>query len=141
MVILETVRAKLATPNLDSERFDELVDETDIMEVIFTIFRRDDGIELASVAKSKALNLCVNLLMGSSSTVQEVMEPKYGVLAQVERVLVRGDSYDQLENSLWFLGNALGEKCSRLTGQILSETQIMTNLQMLCDGDSLNLDA
>ena len=135
------MRAKLATPNLDSERFDELVDETDIMEVIFTIFRRDDGVELASMAKSKALNLCVNLLMGSSSTVREVMEPKYGVLAQVERVLVRGDSYDQLENSLWFLGNALGEKRSRLTGQILTETQIMTNLQMLCDGDSLNLDA
>jgi len=35
---------------------------------------------LMPTLKGKALNLCVNLCMGSQPTVQELFEPKYGVL-------------------------------------------------------------
>lgn len=140
-MILETVRSKLASPNLEAASFDQLANETDIMNVIFTVFRRDDSTEWASAAKNKAINLCINLLMGSESTVKEVLEPKYGVLAQVERILIRCDSYDLFENCLWLLANALGEKCPILSSRILAETQIMTTLQMLSDGESVNLDA
>ena len=81
IVIFETIRKNLATPDLPATEFDNVVNITDILRAISLIFRKEDMVNgLMPTLKGKALNLCVNLCMGSQPTVQELFEPKYGVL-------------------------------------------------------------
>ena len=75
LALLESVRSLLAHPGLQAEAFDIVSEETDILSVISVVLRRSDSYEQDFVAlmKNKALNICVNLLMGSDSTVKDVL--------------------------------------------------------------------
>ena len=50
-----------------------------------------------------------------------MLEPKYGVLAQLNRVLEKPDSLSQLENCLWLIANVIGESAD-LCKLVLSST-------------------
>ena len=62
---------------------DQVVTETNILTVAASVFIMEDGTEAVQTMKSKALNICANLAMASTETIQEMMQPKYGIMAQV----------------------------------------------------------
>ena len=80
-MLFETIRASLSMPDLSEADFDSVVNGTDIMIAVSAVFRKVDTADgLTANLKGKALNVCVNLCMGSLPVVREMLEPKYGVL-------------------------------------------------------------
>ena len=85
----EAIRELLSLKDLKQADYDNVANETDIFTSMTSIFAlEDNGMDdLTCHLKEKALNICVNMAMGSAETIQEMLQPKYGVLAQVNRVL------------------------------------------------------
>lgn len=53
--------------------------DTSIMQTVAQIFSREDGDGTTAQLKSKVMHILVNLAVGSK--MEELIEPKYGVLA------------------------------------------------------------
>ena len=86
--------------------------------------------------KEKALNICANLAMGSTESIQEMLEPKYGVLAQVNRVFDHSQTFELLENTLWLLANVTGEK-TEFCLMILKETNLLDFLSQYTETEAI----
>ena len=88
------------------------------------ILKRCDqtGLSYASALKSKAINICVNLSIGTQ--VQHIIQPKYGVLDCVSRVLERAEDGDMLENSLWLLSNLILDS-KHICHKVIEETPLL----------------
>ena len=63
------------------------------------------------------------MAMASTESIREMLEPKYGVFAQVNRVLVQQHTYELLENNLWLLANITGD-CHELCNLVMQETKL-----------------
>ena len=96
------------------------------MEHVALILKRVDESGLPSALKSKAINICVNLSIGTQ--VQHIIQPKYGVLDCVSRMLDRGikedDDADLLENCLWLLSNLVLD-CTFICHKVIEETSLL----------------
>ena len=90
LALCEVVRQMLACKDLDSEAFEKLIIHTSIIAVMSSIFKLTDAsadIETTVLLKDKALNVCANLAVCSSGHVEELLQPKYELLAHLNRVL------------------------------------------------------
>ena len=70
------------------------------------------------------------MAMASTESIQEMLEPKYGVLAQVNRVLAQQHTYELLENNLWLLANITGD-CHELCNLVMQETKLLESLDWI----------
>ena len=95
-----------------------MAQETDIFVTFASIFGLTDGESVTHQLKAKSLNVCANMAIASSESIQEMLEPKYGVFAQVNRVLTQQHTYELLENNLWLLANITGD-CDELCNLVL----------------------
>ena len=90
LALFELIRCLLAHPEFegDVKFWDSLVQETNLLSTIASVVRRADGTdEFTHHLKAKIMNICCNLAMGSEDTVQELLEPKYGVMDLADRML------------------------------------------------------
>ena len=70
------------------------------------------------------------MAMASTESIQEMLEPKYGVFAQVNRVLAQQHTYELLENNLWLLANITGD-CHELCNLVMQETKLLESLDWI----------
>ena len=69
------------------------------------------------------MHICVNLAMGDK--IEEILAPKYGVIAQIKRVLEQSEvQVEMLENTLWLLSNVMCEDPS-MCKKILTELTLL----------------
>ena len=134
----EAIRELLSLKDLKQADYDNVANETDIFTSMTSIFAlEDNGMDdLTCHLKEKALNICVNMAMGSAETIQEMLQPKYGVLAQVNRVLDQAQTYELLENTLWLLANVSGDDIY-FCKVILKETNLINFLDQYTQTDAI----
>ena len=95
---------------MTAEEFDEIVNETDLLQIVKWVFEMSDGNDEVRQMKDQACFLCVNMVMGSEASINEVIDPKYGVLNHVKRALENNDiNDDELQNVLWLISNLVAE--------------------------------
>ena len=88
--------------------------------------------------KSRALNVCVNMAMGSSDTLEKMLGPGFGIFQHVYRVLDYPQTYESLENCLWFLANASGDS-AKLCEKVINETNLLHNLSKYSEPGFIHL--
>ena len=101
---------------------------------IFALTDVSSDTDLTYDLKSKALNICANMAMSSSAEIHEMLEPKYGVLPQVQRVLAQPRTYDLLENSLWLVANISGDS-AKMCKKIIKGTNLLETLSIFSQID------
>ena len=123
LALCHAIKKLLMDIYLCAQDFDRVVSETEILQTVASIFLRDDSRELVDELKSVAMHIVVNLAVGEE--VPEIIQPKYGVLAEASRVLSRPSvTSDRLENTLWMLGNVIGHD-EEARSRVLSETPVV----------------
>lgn len=95
---------------MESEVFDQIVNDTDLLQIIKWVFEITDIDREIKEMKSLACLLCVNLAMGNEASINAIIDPKYGVLDHMKRALELNDiSNEHLSNIVWFIANVAVE--------------------------------
>lgn len=82
--------------------------QTDIMDVISTIFQFNDTNDHVTYMKMEVVWILTNLLYASGKELEHIFNPKYQVLNTVNSYLLHSIPA-MVEQSLWFFGNAIAE--------------------------------
>ena len=81
--------------------------------------------------KSLACFICVNLAMSNDDSITEILQPKYGILAHLNRALKLNDiGHDHLSNLLWLIANLISES-SVICQKVLTSTNALERLTTL----------
>ena len=63
----------MSKPDTDTEVFDQIATETDLLQIIKWVLEMEDATEEVSEMKDHAVFLCINLAMGNRETIFKIL--------------------------------------------------------------------